>query len=169
MTQTHWFLPENLLDESIAIMRPHGALGNEGLALWFGNADDSQVNVTHVINVYGPGFRTTPLYMSLSLRSMTVLTDFAEQLDIFLVGQIHSHPGRLLDLSELDQEHGIRIPDYLSMVCPFYAQRDLSGLDECSAHVFEGRSYRRMPPEEVSRRLIVNDTSVITVDCEVPL
>lgn len=169
MTQTYWHIPKNLLAESIAIMRPHGASGNEGLALWFGNADGSHVNVTHVINVYGLGFRTTPLHMSLSMKAMGVLTDLADQLDAFLVGQIHSHPGRLLDLSELDREHGIRIPNYLSMVCPFYAQRNLRGLDECSAFVFEGHDYRRMSTEEMSRHLLLNNTSVVTVNCKVPL
>jgi proteasome lid subunit RPN8/RPN11 len=168
MTQIHWSLPENLLSESIAIMRPHGVTGNEGLALWFGKADGARVEVTHVIEVFGPGFKTTPLYMSLSLRAMSVLTDLAEQLDAFLVGQIHSHPGRLLDLSELDQRSGIRSQDYLSVVCPFYAQHQVDGFRECGVHVFEGRQYRRLPIDEVSRRLLVQPRLVKKIRCEVP-
>lgn len=166
--QTHWNLPANLLRESIAIMRPHGMVGNEGLALWFGTADGDCADVTHLVEVSGPGFRTTPLYMSLSLRAMMVLTDLAEKLDAFLIGQIHSHPERFLDLSELDKTHGIRSPDYLSVVCPYYAQRDLSGFDDCGVHVFENRCYRRMSPDEISRRLIVREAHITKIRCEVP-
>lgn len=166
--QTHWNLPTNLLRESIAIMRPHGMVGNEGLALWFGTTDGDHANITHLVEVSGPGFRTTPLYMSLSLRAMVVLTDLAEELDTFLIGQIHSHPERLLDLSELDKTHGIRSPDYLSVVCPYYAQRDLSGFDDCGVHVFENRRYRRMSPDEISRRLILREAYITKIRCEVP-
>lgn len=149
-------------------MRPHGMVGNEGLALWFGTADGTRANVTHIVDVSGPGFRTTPLYMSLSLRAMAVLTDLAEKLDTFLIGQIHSHPERFLDLSELDKEHGIRSPNYLSVVCPYYAQRNLGGFDDCGVHVFENRRYRRMSPDEISRRLIARDARVTKIRCEVP-
>ena len=168
MTQAQWNLPATLLNESIAIMRPHGAVGNEGLALWFGTSDGDRTNVTHIVDVTGPGFRTTPLYMSLSLSAMAVLTDLTEKLDTFLIGQIHSHPERFLDLSALDKEHGIRSPDYLSVVCPYYAQRDLSSFDDCGVHVFENRRYRRMSPDEVSRRLIMSDVHVNKIRCEVP-
>src|ERR1700746_2968436 len=64
MSQVTWHLPQDLLRGSVEIMRPHGAQGNEGLALWYGNDDDARrVIVTHVIEVYGSGFVTTPLQM----------------------------------------------------------------------------------------------------------
>lgn len=168
MTSLCWYLPENLLQQSVTIMRPHGLVGNEGLALWYGNADGRRVNITHVVSVSGPGFHTTPLYMRLSLRAMSTLTALGEQLNSFLVGQIHSHPERFLDLSKLDKEMGIRSPDYLSVVCPYYAQRDISGFDECGVHVFDNRIYRRMPAGEVSRRLILSNTRLKIIRCEVP-
>ena len=70
MSEFHWLLPEDLLQKSIAVMRPHGALGNEGLALWLGEANGSVVHVTHLIDITGPGFKTSPLYMGLSMRAM---------------------------------------------------------------------------------------------------
>ncbi len=168
MKQMNWYIPKDLLTESIAIMRPHGRFGNEGLALWFGSEEGAYSKITHVISVSGPGFRTTPLYMSLSLRAMSVLTDLAEKLDAFLIGQIHSHPGQFLDLSDLDKEQGIRIPGYLSVVCPYYAQKDIAGFGDCGIHLFEERYYRRLPSDEIRRRLIVGNTNVTKVHCEVP-
>lgn len=168
MTQIYWSIPANLLSQSIAIMRPHGVVGNEGLALWFGTVNGARINITHVVDVYGPGFRTTPLYMALSLRAMAALTNLAEQLDAFLVGQIHSHPERLLDLSEIDKAKGIRSPDYLSIVCPYYAQRNLSSFADCGAHVFEKRNYRRMLQDEIPQRLIVCNSVATTIRFKVP-
>lgn len=163
-----WTLPVNLLSESMAIMGPHGARGNEGLALWFGTADGSQIDITHVVDVIGPGFRTTPLYMSLSLPAMAALTDQADKLDAFLVGQIHSHPGLLLNLSDLDMRNGIRSPAYLSVVYPYYAQCQVSGFADCGVHVFEDRRYRRMPASEIARRLVSGRTNAVRIQCEVP-
>jgi proteasome lid subunit RPN8/RPN11 len=162
-----WTLPVNLLSESLSIMRPHGARGNEGLALWFGTADGSQIDITHVVEVIGPGLRTTPLYMSLSLPAMAALTDQADKLDAFLVGQIHSHPGLLLDLSDLDIRNGIRSSDYLSVVCPYYAQRQISGFADCGVHVFEDHRYRRMPANEIAGRLVSGRTNAVRIQCEV--
>ena len=168
MTQIHWLLPANLLTESIAVMRPHGAKGSEGLALWLGTAQGSRIEVTHLVEVFGPGFVTTPLYMNLSLRAMSALTDLADRLGTYLVGQIHSHPENFLDLSDLDIRQGIRIPDYLSLVCPYYAQRPLNDYANCGVHVFEGLRYRRLSQTEISKRLLVGNASVTKIKCEVP-
>ena len=168
-TASSWQLPKNLLAQSISIMQPHGAMGNEGLALWFGRDHGEQLQVTHVVETIGSGFHTTPLFMSLSLRAMSVLTDMADQLNVYLIGQIHSHPKNFIDLSDLDKIHGIRIPGYLSLVCPHYAQKQLDGILECGIHVFENGQYRRMPAHEASRRLLLCDTTVTKLRCEVPL
>jgi len=168
MTESRWYLPVDLLSASIDVMRPHGALGNEGLALWFGVDEGERVEISHVVDVSGPGFQTTPLYMSLSLGAMAALTDLAEQLDVALVGQIHSHPARFLDLSPVDQRQGIRSPNYLSAVCPYYAQRPVDRFDECGVHVFEDQRYRRMSGDEMSRRLVVHNLPVSVIHFEVP-
>lgn len=168
MNQIQWHIPKTLLGESIAIMRPHGAKSNEGLALWFGTSDGYRSTITHLVEVVGPGFLTTPLYMSLSLRAMVTLTNLAEKLDAILIGQIHSHPERFLDLSDLDKKQGIRSQGYLSVVCPHYAQRDLRGFNDCGVHVFENHHYRRLASEEISRRLSALDSNVSKITCEVP-
>lgn len=168
MSQVTWFLPEDLLRTSIEIMRTHGAHGNEGLALWLGTSDDSQrVMVTHAIEVYGTGFVTAPLQMRLSFRAMSALTDLADRLGCYLVGQIHSHPANYIDLSDVDKDLGIRVQDYLSVVCPHYAQRPDLLLSDCGLHVFEGANYRRLLSAEISRRVIETNQRVSIVRCEV--
>lgn len=167
MSNSTWHLPKNLLSQSITIMRPQGRMGNEGLAFWFGIENQNHLIVTHIVEVFGSGFISTPLHMSLSLKAMTRLTQLTEELDIYLIGQIHSHPGNFVDLSELDKRHGIRIPDYLSVVCPYYAQKDLIGFEECGLHVFENNKFRRMLNKEVSTRLFIQDLPLEKISIEV--
>jgi hypothetical protein len=168
MSEIRWRLPHDLLERSIEIMRPHGIRGNEGLALWLAKGDGPEVEITELIEVFGAGFRTTPLYLSLSLRAMATLTDVASRRGSFLAGQAHSHPESFVELSELDKAHGIRVPNYLSVVCPDYAQRSLSGLEECGVHVFETDRYRRLPQAEIARRISFSGASVTLLRQEVP-
>lgn len=149
-------------------MRPHGTAGNEGLALWFGLSDDRGAKVTHVVEIFGKGFRNQPLFMQLSLAAMASLTDLADSMNITLIGQIHSHPGLFLDLSLLDIAQGIRSPSYLSLVCPHYAQRDVESYTECGVHVFEGGRYRRLVTKEIQSRLQLVAEDVLRIRHEVP-
>lgn len=99
---------------------------------------------------------------------MSKLTDLADELGTYLVGQIHSHPGRFIDLSEVDQKYGVRCQDYLSVVCPHYAQRELSGIQECGVHLFDRGHYRRFGAAEVTRRIVHSSAAVSVVNLEVP-
>lgn len=166
MTTLQWTLPHTLLAESIAAMRPHGARGNEGLALWFGTGDECNVRFTHLVEPYGAGFFTSPLHMRLSLRSMAMLTEWAGAQKLFLGGQIHSHPASMLELSALDKAHGIRIPGYLSLVAPDYAQRTVD-VHDCGVHVFENCRYRRLSPAEITQRLRIHDILLTRIRYEV--
>lgn len=168
MQETTWTLPSDLLNESVNVMRPHGRVGNEGLALWLGKADANRVTVTHLVSLRGAGFRTSPLQLRLSWNAMSQLTDLADKLGTYLVGQIHSHPGRFIDLSDVDQEYGIRCQDYLSVVCPHYAQRDVSRIQECGVHLFDKGFYRRFGAAEVQRRINVTVATVDILELEVP-
>lgn len=98
---------------------------------------------------------------------MTSLLDLADSLGRYLVGQIHSHPGRYIDLSDLDRAQGIRVPSYLSVVCPYYAQRETTVMSECGVNVFEEGEYRRIPHAEAERRLALFDKPVVRLRQEV--
>lgn len=163
-----YLIPENVLPSSVAAMRPYGARGHEGLALWFGTADDDASRVSHVVIPHGAGLFTHPLHLSLSMRAMARLTAFADQRDLVWLGQIHSHPKQMLWLSEVDVEMGVKVQDYLSVVCPFYAQRDTDTFDECGVHVFDCGGYRQMSVAEVERRVLLTPQPAEVVRLEVP-
>ena len=78
------------------------------------------------------------------------------------------HPGLFIDLSEVDEKYGVRCQDYLSLVCPHYAQRPVSGIEECGVHMFDRGNYRRLGAAEVARRVRILPAKVEVVDLEVP-
>lgn len=163
-----WILPQSLLATSIQIMAPHGLAGNEGLSLWLGREEGEVATVTHALKLRGSGLITRPLQLQLSDRAMSQITDVASNLDLFLVGQIHSHPGRFIDLSDVDIKYGIRIDEYLSLVCPHYAQRSDTSWSDCGLHVFDTSEYRPMGPSEIRHRIHFDEQASLTViDIEV--
>jgi len=167
MTNKSWNIPRDLLPMSVEHMRGYGARGHEGLVLWFGNEIGGVVTITHLVVPYGTGLVTHPLHLSLSLRAMSRITRLAEELDGYWAGQIHSHPGTMLQLSEVDERMGIHVQDYLSLVCPHYAQRDTREVGQCGVHTFDGGAYRRLSVSEVARRIVVSKRRVEFVPVEV--
>jgi hypothetical protein len=162
-----WNLPSDLLARSLDVMRPQGKLGNEGLAFWLGQQTGFEITVTHIVSFAGAGLRHAPLQLRMSLAAMEALTDLVDRVGSHLVGQIHSHPARMLDLSEVDKTYGIRIQNYLSLVCPHYAQVPAITLDECGAHVFDRGHYRRLHSAEVGQRIHVSQAQVARISLEV--
>jgi len=166
---THWALPENLLPSSVEIMRRPGSFGNEGLVLWLGRrrADATTVEVTHIVEVHGPGLKTSPLHLSLSHAALNALDELAESLGVYLVGQIHSHPRTFTDLSDLDKISGIRVQDFVSVVCPHYAQQRRTAWAECGIHLFDAGCYRRLGAGDVRQRVTTTKHTAPVVQLEV--
>jgi proteasome lid subunit RPN8/RPN11 len=164
---TIWTVPKHLLSQSIAAMRPYGAKGHEGLCLWFGNEEKGTVSISHLVVPYGPGLTTHPLHLSLSPRAMSRLTRLAAEIDAYWVGQIHSHPGLMLELSEVDCRFGILVQDYLSVVCPYYAQRPVENLSDCGVHVFDSGRYRRLAAREIKSKFKDDERIVEVIHLEV--
>jgi proteasome lid subunit RPN8/RPN11 len=162
-----WKLPTDLLATSLRVMKPHGAIGNEGIAFWYGRRIDHEVEVTHIVEVHGYGIQHSPLQLRVSLRAMEALTDLVDRIDSHLVGQIHSHPSTMLGLSDVDKSNGIRIQDYLSLVSPYYAQIDVLSVEDCGVHVFDDGRYRRFQIEEIRRRIRISPSKVIPIALEV--
>jgi hypothetical protein len=167
MTNKTWDIPHDLLPLSVEHMRPYGARGHEGLALWFGDEAAGTVTITHLVMPYGPGLVTHSLHLSLSMRAMSRITRLAGEIDRYWAGQIHSHPGTMLELSDVDKQMGVLVQDYLSLVCPYYAQRDTREVGQCGVHAFDRGAYRRLPTSEVAQRIVVSDRRVQLVPVEV--
>jgi hypothetical protein len=160
-----WRLPESALAASCREMARDGVAGNEGVALWLGRRGDGQAEITHVVALRGPGVLKRPDQLVIRPHLLNEVTDLAIELDVMLVGQIHSH-GELYgtDLSYADHTFGIKVPYFLSLVAPDFALRPHTRLEDCGIHVFEpGSGFRRLHTVEAADRIRLMPSSPVPV------
>lgn len=149
-----WDVPTNLLSESVRTMAPDGVYGNEGIAFWLGTARDGIALVSHLVTLSDHWVVKRPDYLQISADGISHLMNLAEKLNVFLVGQIHSHPGTYVDLSDADRRYGFSTPYFLSVVGPHYAQNPQTSWQDCGIHVYErGSGFRRLNRYESDSRI----------------
>ena len=152
-----WRLAEGVLDSSLREMSNDGVRGNEGVVLWLGRRAQGQAEITYLVGLRGSGVTKRPDLLVISPGVLNEVADVALQLNVSLIGQIHTHgPGYGIDLSRTDRTHGIAVPHFLSVVAPDYGLRSDIGITDCGVHVFEpGLGYRRLSTREVEQRVLV--------------
>jgi len=154
-----WSIPAAVFEASLAEMARDGARGNEGVAFWLGVREGDEARVTHAVALRGMGVVRLPDHLSLPAAVLNEIADVTIALEVSLLGQIHSHgPGYGVDLSWVDHAQGIRVPWFLSVVAPDYAQRPMTRITDCGVHVFDpDRGYRRLTPADLAARIAVTD------------
>lgn len=154
-----WVLPRPVWRQSLDDMALDGTRGCEGVALWLGRHQDGAAVVSTCVLLRGPGVVKRLDHLSISAELMNQVTMAALELDLFLIGQVHSHsPYASTDLSYPDRYLGITERGYLSLVAPNFAQNPETRLDHCGVHVHEGDAgWRRMKVAEISDRFDMPD------------
>jgi len=154
-----WVLPDFIWKQSLEDMALDGAKGCEGVALWLGRHHEGAAVISACVLLRGPGVVKRPNHLSISAGLMNQVTMAALELDLILIGQVHSHnPLASTDLSYPDRYLGITERGYLSLVAPDFAQNPATRLAHCGVHVHEGAAgWRRMAAAEISSRFELPD------------
>jgi proteasome lid subunit RPN8/RPN11 len=152
-----WRIPSNVLADSFAEMKKDGLRGNEGIVFWLGRNNSGQAEVTHLVSLRGKGVSRGPVNIRIDSSVINDVTDVAMELDVVLIGQIHSHGhGFGTDLSYSDRNYGFAISDYLSIVAPDYALKKSTSLSRCGIFVFDRHyGYRPIGKIEIKQRIKV--------------
>lgn len=149
-----WRIPSCVLTDSIAEMAPDGKRGCEGIVLWLGVIAQCTATITHLVGLHGPKVVKRPDQLRIDPDLFNQLADLTEKLGSMLLGQIHSHPGTFVDLSDVDRRYGVSTPHYLSVVAPYYAQDTSVGWAQCGVHVFHPtEGFQRLSPAQVATRI----------------
>jgi hypothetical protein len=107
-------------------LAPKTQQGHEGIIYLLGRTDGL---VTLATTVFRPQARTTPGSFDVPAEAMVPCVELASNLELQIVGQIHTHPGEAYH-SDGDVEGArIRHQGYVSIVIPDYGRRlpDLAG------------------------------------------
>jgi proteasome lid subunit RPN8/RPN11 len=143
-------LHEAVLAPTVALLRAsRGADGeHEGVVYWAGITHDLEWVITTVmipeaVTTYG-SFRTSA---AANARIVALLA----QTGLVLLGQVHSHPGAMVDHSDGDDRDALMpYENFLSVIVPHYGNTSLWPLDHCGVHRFEGGRFRRLTRGELA-------------------
>jgi len=90
------------------------------------------------------------------------MAEIAEQVrkyDLFLVAQIHSHPGNF-GHSKLDEQRAVSArPGFVSIVVPNFGKEPLRDLRHCFIYEYVGQNeWRQLEMREIGLRFIIEPT-----------
>jgi len=155
-----YYIPRDLFEKTIKVLRKRGYRKQEGLVLWAGaasrDAEEAYV-VSYIIPIrghWGGG-------VSLDSKFLLRLSEELEKRDLSLVAQIHSHPGNF-GHSLGDEERGTsyRI-GFVSIVVPYFALKEVQDLSACYVYEYEGNwKWRLLEGSEVSSRFVIEDSLI---------
>jgi hypothetical protein len=153
-----WKIVRPAILDSIEEIKKDGKQGNEGIVLWFGRDQNSIVEVSHLVRLRGSGIEKRPDLIHINSSLMNEVADLAIECKARLIGQVHSHgPFYALDLSYTDVAHGVKAPQYLSLVAPDYGDTTCP-IHSWGVHIFqEGFGYLRLSRAQAEQRLQVVD------------
>jgi hypothetical protein len=158
----HWTIPRQLWQQSLEEVGAFGREGREGICLWLAR-QDSGSNLAFVRSAVlrGPLIRRGPLSIQIDSMLIDRFTDVVDREGLLLAGQIHGHPERFTDLSDVDRAMGFRVPKFLSVVAPYYGTHANTAFRDCGFHEFvAGSDYRRLPEHELALRVTLSETPV---------
>jgi len=160
-----WDLPGAALEQAHREFQIDGSQGNEGIMLWLGRREIGVAVITHCVLVRGKLAIKEPDLLQLEPALLNDITIAATTRKIVLLGQIHSHPGTFVDLSDTDHRYGFKFPDFLSIVAPHYGLKRPESLFDYGVHVYDyGVGYRRLEGKEIQRRLNIVDSRVELIE-----
>jgi hypothetical protein len=158
----HWIIPNLLWEHSLEELGRDGRHGCEGICLWLTSlAAETPLEFVRAAVLRGPLVRRTPFSIQIDSQLMSELTDELDAQGLMLAGQVHGHPGRFLDLSDVDRALGFRVPEFLSAVAPHYGTRPDTPLQQCGFHEFvPSVGYRMLTSADLAARISTSETRV---------
>jgi hypothetical protein len=120
-------------------------------------APDQRVGIAVIAPhaITGPGFYTT------DRDSHSEVMDILDDLDLFVVAQVHCHPGGLVSHSNADDDLAfVRAEGFWSIVVPEYGIKGMKPFARCGFHRFTRGEFRLLTEEAVSHRITVIPDSV---------
>lgn len=163
-----WIIPKTLWAQTLSELSRDGSRGCEGICLWLTPIEITQskhsreiVSFTRGATLRGPLIRRCSLMIEIDSQLLSELTDVLDRQGLMLAGQVHGHPERFIDLSDVDRAMGFRVPGFLSIVTPHYGVDSKTSITECGFHEFIPQSgYRRLADSEVATRVTTVDRSI---------
>jgi len=143
------FIPAAILDRTVEVLQQSGHRGrsHEGVVYWAGRRVR---DVCFIMTCVAPLAVTTGASFDTSSASNARVVAYLAEAELEMLGQVHCHPGEIVDHSEGDEEKALMpYKGFLSVVVPHYARRGMRPLTMCGVHVWERSRFRRIGNREI--------------------
>ena len=155
-----YYIPRDLFEKSMKVLRKRGRRRQEGIVLWAGavtpNAEEAYV-MSFIVpkrGHWGGGVR-------LDSKVLLKLSEELEKRDLLLLAQVHSHPGDFgHSLGDEERAVSYRL-GFVSIVVPNFALIDIRDLSVCYVYEYVGNwKWKLLKSNEVTSRFIIEDTLI---------
>jgi hypothetical protein len=144
-------VPQEIWEQSIAVMRRYGESRSEALVFWGGIVAGGQQQVT---GLYLPDHTPQGGRVQLTDADARWLVRRLRERDEKLLAQVHSHPGSAFHSGGDDERAASFHVGYLSIVAPDFA-RPVSNVSDCATYEFDGTQFVPLNLNEVGGRIRV--------------
>lgn len=125
-------IPQGCFSALLECLAPAKARGHEGVAFLLGRTDGATALCVQAVR---PKATTSPGSFHVSARDMARVIELAANLDLQVVGQVHTHPRDAFHSDGDEDGANIRFDGFVSLVIPDYGAR-LPDLIGSAAYVF---------------------------------
>lgn len=147
------FIPEEVLSNTIDLMRSRGVLRQEIVALWVG---ERGLRVKRVRGVWLPGQTVGGIGFVVSGDELFAMNMKLYRKGWKYIAQLHTHPGEAFH-SEIDNEYPIITQEgSYSIVFPNFAL-DSKGLEKCRVYRLQTGIWILMSKEDIESTFLVEE------------
>ncbi|MFD0940191.1 hypothetical protein [Pedobacter boryungensis] len=125
----------------------------EGLIYWAGHVQNNIHYITHAI---APKTQASRYGIQTSHNSNALVVEYLCDNDLVYISQVHTHPGKWVDHSDVDNEEtAFRSEGFLSVVVPLFSKNGILPWEQCGVHLYHGSEFKRLANRYLSKRFSV--------------
>ena len=148
-------LARSAYDGLMQCLAPARDARHEGVALLLGRANGCKISVLQSVQ---PRARTSRGSFEIPAREMARVVSLAMDLDLQIVGQVHTHPGQAYHREGDEEGANIRYDGYVSIVIPDYGAHLPGRAGWAVYHFSDTRGWVALPDNAVA---IVEGTAAL--------
>ncbi|WP_285009622.1 hypothetical protein [Pedobacter faecalis] len=149
-----YYVDSQVLDFTHRVLQDYGNKkpSCEGLIYWAGRIEGNKHFITHAI---APKTKASRYGILTTHESNALVVEYLCDNDLVYISQVHTHPGKWVDHSDVDNEEtAFRSDGFLSIVVPFFSRNGILPWKQCGIHLFVNDEFQRLGDKYVSRRFI---------------
>jgi len=147
----NYTITQDVIAFTVEVLKEYGAkkMAEEGLVYWAGKVNDNNFEITAAV---APKTEATRYGFKTSNASNAKFVEFICDNDLQYIAQVHSHPGKMVDHSIIDNEEtAFRSEGLVSIVVPLFGSTGMTPLTVCGIHRFTSGKFPRLGNKYIKR------------------